>query len=117
MPEETRVQFEEQAPITIKSGQIPPMYADLHWSNWTDRIQTWSVENVKPVCIEEKTMIGGKRKGKSFRVVHRHMKSLQKYGFKKYKSYSGRELRIYRPSTSWVLRVPGKGRLTKRYDL
>lgn len=117
MTEDMKAQFEDQAPITIKSGQTPPMYAKLHWTNWTDKLQTWSVENVKPVCVEERTMVGGKRKGERFRVVHLHMKSLREYGFKKYKSYSGRELRIYRPGTSWVLRVPGKGRLTKRYDL
>lgn len=72
---------------------------------------------MKPVCLEERTMIGGKRKGESFTVVNEHMGGLEGYGFKKYKSYSGRELRIYRPATSWVLRIPGTRRTIKRYDL
>lgn len=117
MTSEMLEQFDKQAPVTIKSGQVPPMYPILSWVNWTDKLQDWSVRTMRPECTEERTMIGGKRKGETFTVAHRHMKSLEEYGYKKYKGYSGRELRIYRPSTSWVLRMPGKRRMIKRYNL
>ena len=117
MSEELRDQFERQAPVTIKSGQSPPMYPTLSWVNWTKKLQDWSVRNMKPECLEERTMAGGKRKGETFTVVHRHMKGLGEYGLKKYKSYSGRELKIYRPGKSWLLRVPGTKRTAKRISL
>ena len=117
MSEEMRDQFERQAPVTIKSGQVPPMYPVLSWVNWTDKLQDWSAKNMKPECMEERTMAGGKRKGETFTVVHRHMKGLAEYGFKKYKSYSDRELKIYLPRKSWVLRVPGERKAVKRICL
>lgn len=117
MKEEMIDQFERQAPVTIKSGQDPPMYPKLSWVNGTNKLQEWSVNNMKPVCLEERTMIGGKRKGETFTVAHRHMKGLAEYGFKKYKSYSERELKIYRPGKSWVVRVPGKRKAIKRISL
>lgn len=117
MTSEMIEQFDTQAPVTIKSGQIPPMHAKLHWCNWPDKLQDWSVKNMKPECTKTRTMVGGKRKGESFTVVDEHMGGLESYGYKKYKGYSGRELRIYRPATSWVLRIPGTRRTIKRYDL
>ena len=61
----------DQAVVPLKSGQIPPMYAKLHWTNWFQRILSFS-ERMIDKCIETKS-----RKGVSVNVVHRHMKSLR----------------------------------------
>ncbi|CAM9890243.1 unnamed protein product [Ectocarpus sp. 6 AP-2014] len=63
MSEEMRDQFERQAPVTIKSGQSPPMYPLLSWVNWTDKLQDWSVRNMRPECTEERTMVGRQAQG------------------------------------------------------
>lgn len=117
MSDDMKKQLEEQAPVTIKSGQTPPMYALLHWTNWTDKIKTWTLENVRSECIETRVMVGGKRKRESFPVVHRHMRSLKEYGFPLYAPYLERELKIYRPGTKWTLRIPGTRRTIKKYTL
>lgn len=112
-----REQLDTQGIITVKSGQIPPMYARLHWVNWTDMLQQWSVASMKPQCLETRTMKSGKRKGQSFTVVHEHMKSLEEYGFQKYSGYDESELSMYRPGTEWSLLVPGQFSLRKEYKL
>lgn len=52
--------LERQAVIPIKSGQIPPMYPQLYWTNWRDRILApWSdafiVDALKEVKVLKKT--------------------------------------------------------------
>ena len=91
----------------IKSGQTPPMYAKLHAVNWIEKLQVWSQKNVHPRCLVERTLRTGKRAGETFVIVERHMKSLVEYGFPMYPKYSSDELRVYQPSRSWKLLVPG----------
>lgn len=110
-------QLDTQGIVTIKSGQIPPMHAKLHWCNWPDKLNDWSVKNMRPECTEIRTMKSGKRKGESFTTVHETMKSMDEYGFSKYDSYSVREKDIYRPGKSWILLMPGKKRLCKKYTI
>jgi hypothetical protein len=85
-----------QAAMQIKSAQEPPMYAKLHWTNWVDKLNTFS-ENFKPQCRSVMTVKSGKRKGESFNIVHRHMSSLEEYGFKKYPEYTESEIEILIP--------------------
>ena len=93
------------------------MHAKLHWCNWPDKLNDWSVKNMRPECTEIRTMKSGKRKGESFTTVHETMKSMDEYGFSKYDSYSVREKDIYRPGKSWILLMPGKKRLCKKYTI
>ena len=39
----------------LPSGQEPPMYAKLHWTNHIQKLKEFS-ENLKPICKEEKFM-------------------------------------------------------------
>lgn len=52
--------LERQAVVPIKSGQIPPMYPKLYWTNWRDRILVpWSdafvVDALKKIRVLMKT--------------------------------------------------------------
>ena len=99
--------LEDQAVIPLKSGQFPPMYATLHWTNWVSKIEEFS-KCLNPKCVEAKIMGSGNRKGSAFSVVHRHMKSLKHYGFKRYPAYSARERSIHTPNKVWKVRPIGK---------
>lgn len=89
-------QLEEQAPITIKSGQEPPMWAKLHWTNWVDKLVAFSA-NFNDACREPLTIKSGKRAGEQFSIVHRSMKSLKQYGFPLYAPYTEAETAILKP--------------------
>lgn len=52
--------LERQAVVPIKSGQIPPMYPALYWTNWRDKIlKPWSdefiVDSMKDIRVLKKT--------------------------------------------------------------
>ena len=79
-----------QAVVPLKSGQVPPMYAKLHWTNWHQRLVAFS-ENFHESCIESK-----KRKEDTVRVVHRNMKSLRDLGYM-YPPYMQDEIDILIP--------------------
>lgn len=108
----SRTAYEEllelQAVMPLKSGQIPAMYAKLHWTNWVDRIVAFSDANVVDLCREYVKRESGAREGETFHVVHRHMRSLQYYGLGKYASYSPEEVKMHRPARSWYLMAPGQ---------
>jgi hypothetical protein len=99
--------FREQAVMPLKSGQTPPMYAKLHWTNWTDAIVKFSQENVIPACTHELVMKSGKRKGEVFRVVHQCMGSLLHYRLPLYAPYEHAELAMHIPDTVWTVLRPG----------
>ena len=111
--------LESQAIIPIKSGQIPPMHAKLHWCNWTRKLQKWSLYNLKKRCLQVRTIVSKKSKlrGKSFIVAKEHMDSLEELGFPKYPKYSKVEKNMLVPRKSWILLVPGKKRIRKNYHL
>jgi hypothetical protein len=96
------VKLKNQAVIPLKSNQVPPMYATLHWTNWRHRIVEFS-EAFRPECIESRRVKNGKDEGKSYDVVHRHMLSLKDYGFKLYPEYSKEEISMHKPNTKWKL--------------
>jgi hypothetical protein len=89
-------QLEEQAPVTIKSKQEPPMWAKLHWTNWVDKLSAYS-EGYKEVCVEAKTVASGANKGKEFKIVNRNMRSLKDYDFQLYPSYTDEEKSLLTP--------------------
>ena len=85
-----------QAAVTIKSGQQPPMWAKLHWTNWVDKLEQYS-SNFRPECLEEETVKSGRHAGRVVTRVHRFMNSLADYGFPLYDPYTDDEKSIYFP--------------------
>lgn len=90
------VKLQTQAAIQIKSGQEPPMWAKLHWTNWVEKLDTFSL-NFKNICRSDMTVKTGKNAGKTYNIVHRHMESLEHYGFEKYLPYKTSEIDILLP--------------------
>jgi hypothetical protein len=114
--------LERQAPITIKSGQEPPMYPKLYWVNYFDRLESFS-KNFVPQILEHKvrkTIVWYNKDTKekirpcekkklpkekvysvAFKsnvvVVPRVMKGLRDYNLPCYSPYSKEEYHIYYP--------------------
>ena len=86
----------DQAAVTIKSGQQPPMWALLHWTNWLDRLSNYSV-GFRDECLEEVEVKSGRFQGRVINRVHRHMQSLRAYGFPLYEPYTEEEKVKYFP--------------------
>lgn len=95
--------LEDQGVVPLKSGQVPPMYAKLHWVNHIDMLKTWSEKSVKEECLETKVYKSGKRLGQRVKIVHNIMKSLREYNFPLYPTYTKQELIMYKPSRKWDL--------------
>ena len=102
-----------QSVMPLKSLQIPPVYAKLHWTNWRGKIEEFS-KNIKDECKEVKTMGSGKDKGKKYHIVRRFLPSLSELN-KTLIPYSKDELRMYTPNYKWTLLEPFKSRIYKKY--
>lgn len=89
IPDMERI-LRDQAVVPLKSGQIPPMYAKLHWTNWHHRLVAFS-EQFIDACVEKK-----QRKGETLDVVHRHMRSLRELGTM-YPPYTREEIDVLYP--------------------
>lgn len=94
--------LESQAPIPLKSGQEPPMYPKLYWTNHRSKLMAYSA-GFKDVCVSEQTVQSGAAKGQTLRVVHRFMGSLQQYGLPLYKKWKHYEIGMHVPGTTWEL--------------
>lgn len=96
--------FATQAVMPLKSGQIPPMYAKLHWTNWRPKIVEFS-KDVKPECYESRRVNSGKDEGMVYNIVQREMRSLYEYKLPLYDKYEKHELAMHHPRREWkVLR-------------
>ena len=85
--------MELQAVPPLPSFQIPPMYAKLHWTNWLEKIKSFS-NMVVPICRESRE----RKSDKSIHtVVQQHMKSLKEYNMSLYLEYTEEETKIYLP--------------------
>ena len=84
------------AVVPIKSGQKPKMYSGSHWNFHRKKIEDWS-ERINDVCTHTRVVSSGKEKGKEYKVVHQMMKSMEYYGFLKYKPYTQDEISILKP--------------------
>jgi hypothetical protein len=93
----------DQGVVPLKSGQIPPMYADMHWNFWRDDIAKFSM-GVDERCLETKTVKGGRAMGETHIVVHRKMKSLKDYNFQRYHPYTNDERCMHKPRQTWNVR-------------
>lgn len=95
----------KQGLCEIKSGQIPGMYAKLHWTNWRPQIEKFS-KHIRPECLEVREVKSGKDKGKQYIIVQQHMKSLEELGLSKYQKYYMHEKSILKPNTEWEIYPP-----------
>lgn len=92
----------DQAVMSLKSNQNPPMYSLLHWTNWRQKIVDFSTQ-VHPACTEDRVVMSGKDKDKTYRVVHRFMHSLKDYGFELYPPYTHEEIEVLKPNKQWTI--------------
>ena len=105
--------MENKGTVPLKSGQIPPMYAKLHWTNWLSKIEAFS-EIVRPEFRETRER---KSKGTTHDIVQRNMVSLAKAGMdSKVPYYPDYELQYYYPNRSWEFKQPGTGEWKKTGD-
>ena len=89
--------LEDQAVIPLKSGQIPPMYGALHWTNWREKLLVPFSDFIIPECKEYKLLKSGKDKGKIYHIVKRFMDSLIEYELPMYPSYTSEEIALHIP--------------------
>jgi hypothetical protein len=86
------------AVLPLKSGQTPPMFAALHWTNHTHKLQEWAQSALKPELLETKTMRSGAKQGKVYRIPPRFLPSLRELGFAHGMiPYQPREIEILTP--------------------
>lgn len=89
-------ELDDQAACTIKSGQVPPMWAKLHWTNWVDKLEKYST-NFKQSCREKVQVASGKNKGRVVDRVFRNIPSLKTLGLVMYPTYEESEKALYFP--------------------
>lgn len=94
----------DQAVPRLPSGQQCPMYSPNHISFFKADLIDWSKNTFKEQCLEDK-----KSKGdiESYKVVHKHMKSLKEYNLPLYKAYSQIEIDILFPNKRWEINLAG----------
>jgi len=85
----------DKAVIPLKSGQMPPMYARLHLTNWVEKIVDFT-KVMHEKCIETKEIKSGKKAG-VYRIVHRFMRSLKELDMDIYPAYTEAEIKILIP--------------------
>ena len=90
--------------IPLKSGQQPPMYAKLHWTNWLSKLTKFTEENVLDEFTENKLR---KSDNQSYKVVQRFMKSLKDANKQLYDTYNENEINMYIPNRNWILQYGG----------
>jgi hypothetical protein len=84
--------------VPLKSGQIPPMYAQLHLINWPEKLEAFS-RKIKDVYKEPFCYKSGKRKHQTFHFVRRYLPDLpdsQKRAL--FEPYTDAERKRYCPS-------------------
>ena len=116
-PRELMQKFDSQGVVMIKSGQIPAMYAKLHFVNWVEKLEDWSSQNVDERCLVSRTYKSGIRAGETHVVCAEHMKSLEEYGFPLYPAYTDVEREFHTPRRQWSVLVPGQNSAYKLCSL
>lgn len=112
-----RTMLEDQAVMSLKSGQTPPMYALLHWTNWVSKIEAFTEANIVDACKELRRVESGRNAGVSYLVVHRYMRSLREYGMPLYPAYKPHEVNMHIPRRRWKVLLPGRSRLYQTVTL
>ena len=100
--------LKHQAVMELKSGQMPPMWAKLHWTNWVDKLEAWSMASFHPRTLERERIKSGAKRGREVVRVHREMKSLKEYNPEwMYPEYSHHEEKLYSPNSCLRMLCPG----------
>lgn len=91
--------------VPLKSGQMPPMYAKLHWVNWRDKLLDFT-KDINPLFIEDKEL---KKTGEIYRVVQQYMDGLIDKGIvtNVCPPYMLKEYKMHIPQRKWRLLKPG----------
>lgn len=100
--------------IRLKSGQIPPMYSVMHWTNWVEKLEEFSKKRIVKECLENKFRPSN---GKTYLIVNRFLPSLIELRLKTPKKYSNNEIKMLSPNKSWQLLIPGETNKKKLYKL
>ena len=90
--------------IPLKSGQQPPMYAKLHWTNWLKKLIPFTENNILDEFTENRLR---KSDNTEYKVVQKYMKSLKEMNKPLYEAYDENEINMYIPSRNWVLQYGG----------
>ena len=109
------VLLKNQAIIPIKSGQLPPMYSKMHWNfpKQRDALEKFSMA-FKDSILTQRIVKQGNDKGRIYKVVPLHMKSLNEMGLRLYPNYTKLELDMYFPASlektqDIIARIKNKG--------
>lgn len=112
-----RAQLAIQAVMPLKSGQKPPMYPTLSWTNWRTALETWSVNTFPDDLLEVRRVESGPKKGDVHTVVKRELPSLAELGLPLYPRYTDSEFAMHVPSRTWTLLTPGQSKLRRTFQL
>ena len=98
----------------LKSGQFPPMYAKLHWTNHLKILHDFSKRLIEP-CLSDRFRPAD---GTTHRVVAQIQPSLNDMRVAtSFSRYTQDELDLFVPRKRWLLLVPGKVRVRKEVHL
>jgi hypothetical protein len=107
--------IDQQAVCQLPGGMTPPMYSRNHISYFVSKqfdivpgvyhssLSEWSRQDFKEVCLGDEKQFTSKQleyvdgDATNYRLVERHMHSLEHYNFEKYEEYSQEERQIYVP--------------------
>lgn len=96
--------LEAQAVMPLKSGQMPPMYAALHWTNHRGKIVAFS-RNVIDRCRHKRKLQAPKADASQtvYDIVQSPMLSLREYGLPMYAPYTPEETALLTPARTWTI--------------
>lgn len=97
----------------LKSGQLPPMYSQLHWTNWLNKLENFSQSKMKNICLENKFRI---KTGTTHKIVMRFLPNLKELNLSCPPPYDKYELQMLVPRKKWTLLVPGSSQNKKTYN-
>lgn len=97
--EDIKKRLKNEDIIPLKSGQLPPMWAKLHWTNHLEKKLVPFSRNVKKEFLHEQTVKSGQLAGKTYEIPYRFMPSLKEVlGKRVYKKYHKDERNMYKPT-------------------
>lgn len=101
--------MESQAPMRIKSGQMPRVWPDCYSFNprLYNRLEEWSAAVFKPVALERFTVKTGAHTGRVLTRVPAIMPSLAALGLPLHEPYSEEEKKLRSPSNDFTFTLNG----------
>lgn len=85
------------ATVRIPSGQEPPIYPQLYWTFWREKLEKWSTLTFKPEVLIQREVESGNEVGKVYTIVPRFMNSLKDMNLWMYPPYEQYELDMLVP--------------------